>query len=436
MQSQAGAARGFAVFILAITLALCAAGTLSAEEAAEPAAEQAAPSEAAEAAAPDTPAQEPALQEAPVPPTEQSVVFSGWIRDELSSQLPADTSAALMAGNRLWIRSVVELAPSKAARAHLDAEGGLTGLSSSLDSTLLENLDGWLNEAWLRADLSQSLVFLAGKRRMAWGTGFFHNPTDFINPPKDPTQPEEQRQGVWSAHLGLYLSAFSFEQAAIIYDKLSSTGYAAKLATSALIPGVDLNLVFFYADPEGFNTGGSFDANIFSGVPILSGLSFHGEFAAREHSKLDPAWNGWATGALGGLRLQAPVTDTYIVAEYLYQQDGLESLPAPPAPGYPPLFDRGSAYRHNLAFSVTQPNLTTRVSAFTDSLSAQATVLVNPMDGSTLLRAGLGSSYVENCTINLDATWYLGPESTEFGSLRTGSAGTLGSIQLTVEVGF
>ncbi|MEY3014412.1 MAG: hypothetical protein RIT45_3147 [Pseudomonadota bacterium] len=40
-----------------------------------------------------------------------------------------------------------------------------------------------------------------GKKRVVWGTGLAWNPTDLLNPPKDPTDPTQQRTGSWLARV-------------------------------------------------------------------------------------------------------------------------------------------------------------------------------------------------------------------------------------------
>lgn len=40
-----------------------------------------------------------------------------------------------------------------------------------------------------------------GKKRVVWGSGLAWNPTDLLNPPKDPTDPTQQRSGSWLARL-------------------------------------------------------------------------------------------------------------------------------------------------------------------------------------------------------------------------------------------
>lgn len=51
--------------------------------------------------------------------------------------------------------------------------------------------------------------FLLGKKRIIWGSGFAFNPTDLINPPKDPTDPNFQRAGAWVARVELPFEKFT-----------------------------------------------------------------------------------------------------------------------------------------------------------------------------------------------------------------------------------
>jgi hypothetical protein len=45
------------------------------------------------------------------------------------------------------------------------------------------------------------LALLAGRKRITWGSAFAFNPTDLVNPPKDPTDPAFQRAGSWLARV-------------------------------------------------------------------------------------------------------------------------------------------------------------------------------------------------------------------------------------------
>lgn len=53
------------------------------------------------------------------------------------------------------------------------------------------------------------LNLLVGKKRITWGSGFAFNPTDLINPPKDPTDPNYQRAGNWLARLEFPFEKFT-----------------------------------------------------------------------------------------------------------------------------------------------------------------------------------------------------------------------------------
>lgn len=56
-----------------------------------------------------------------------------------------------------------------------------------------------LSEAYLDAPLQDGFRLLLGKKRIVWGAGLAFNPTDVLNPPKDPTDPTFQRAGAWLA---------------------------------------------------------------------------------------------------------------------------------------------------------------------------------------------------------------------------------------------
>jgi hypothetical protein len=53
------------------------------------------------------------------------------------------------------------------------------------------------------------LNILVGKKRIIWGSGLAFNPTDLINPPKDPTDPNFQRAGQWVARIELPFEKFT-----------------------------------------------------------------------------------------------------------------------------------------------------------------------------------------------------------------------------------
>jgi hypothetical protein len=50
-------------------------------------------------------------------------------------------------------------------------------------------------------NLAEHFNVTLGKKRVVWGPGFASNPTDLLNPPKDPTDPAMQRAGSWLLRL-------------------------------------------------------------------------------------------------------------------------------------------------------------------------------------------------------------------------------------------
>jgi hypothetical protein len=58
-----------------------------------------------------------------------------------------------------------------------------------------------LNELYASHELWPELNVLVGKKRIAWGAGTAFNPTDLLNPRRDPTDPTFQRAGAWLAQV-------------------------------------------------------------------------------------------------------------------------------------------------------------------------------------------------------------------------------------------
>lgn len=67
-----------------------------------------------------------------------------------------------------------------------------------------------LSEAYADLPLQEHFRLLIGKKRIVWGAGMSFNPTDALNPPKDPTDPTFQRAGAWLTEL-----EWGFEKVAI-----------------------------------------------------------------------------------------------------------------------------------------------------------------------------------------------------------------------------
>jgi hypothetical protein len=95
-----------------------------------------------------------------------------------------------------------------------------------------------LQEAYVDAPVHERFRILVGKKRIVWGSGLSFNPTDMLNPPKDPTDPTFQRAGAWLA------------QTELAFEKWAITLVAAGRATRQDV-GLPTGLVVYPKDALG-----------------------------------------------------------------------------------------------------------------------------------------------------------------------------------------
>jgi hypothetical protein len=130
-----------------------------------------------------------------------------------------------------------------------------------------------LNELYLSVSPKSWLNLLAGKKRIVWGSGFAFNPTDLVNPPKDPTDPNFQRTGAWLARIEAPFEKFTltalaapsvlYQQNGLPYQLLRYPDYLPAGETTkgdgdyhyllagrlyALVANADLNLLYFFSN--------------------------------------------------------------------------------------------------------------------------------------------------------------------------------------------
>ena len=92
------------------------------------------------------------------------------------------------------------------------------------------------SEVYLSLSPRPWLNILVGKKRIIWSSGFAFNPTDLVNPPKDPTDPNFQRSGNWVARVeapfekwtltALFAPQALYTTSGIPYQFLSYPSYA------------------------------------------------------------------------------------------------------------------------------------------------------------------------------------------------------------------
>ena len=96
------------------------------------------------------------------------------------------------------------------ASAFLQADGDYVkaGLHGQRENAALHDVAAFhpqlvVSEAYVSYSPVPNLNVLIGKKRIVWGAGFAFNPTDLLNPPKDPTDPNLQRAGAYLARIEL-----------------------------------------------------------------------------------------------------------------------------------------------------------------------------------------------------------------------------------------
>ncbi|MBM4344253.1 MAG: hypothetical protein FJ100_12865 [Deltaproteobacteria bacterium] len=86
-------------------------------------------------------------------------------------------------------------------------------------------------EGYVLGNLGDRLNVTVGKKRVLWGPALAWNPSDLINPPKDPTDPTLQRAGPWLARVELPLDTWTFSAVAAAKTTLQYGGLPAGLVT-------------------------------------------------------------------------------------------------------------------------------------------------------------------------------------------------------------
>lgn len=124
-----------------------------------------------------------------------------------------------------------------------------------------------INEFFVSHEFIPELNVLVGKKRIVWGPGLAFNPTDLLNPRRDPTDPTFQRSGVWLAQVEAPLSFATFtlvfaptqlKQVSglpthFLYwptwdARDSQAHYQVAARAYALLWDTDINLMFFYGN--------------------------------------------------------------------------------------------------------------------------------------------------------------------------------------------
>jgi len=216
-----------------------------------------------------------------------------------------------------------------------------------------------INELFVSHEFIPELNVLVGKKRIVWGPGFAFNPTDLLNPRRDPTDPTFQRSGVWLAQIEAPLSfaTFSLVFAPTLLKQTSGVPthflawptwdqrdtqlhYQLAARAYALVWDTDLNLMFFF----GNKAADEFEAKPRVGLSVsrvFGALEVHGEALFQTGSPRDYLNGSCLTNvqaALGCSIAKTPYASKRLLAEevlrpkvlvgarYQFEDDSLLSL--------------------------------------------------------------------------------------------------------------
>jgi len=193
-----------------------------------------------------------------------------------------------------------------------------------------------LFEAYANYNLSFNAFIQAGKRVYNWGKGYAFNPAGFVNPIKDPENPELAQAGLLSANIE-YIKSFSSDvlpslalQLIVIppeelinsrYGEVKNTDFAFR--SYFLLWDTDIDLMMYYSRINPKRFGIDFSKN------ILENFEIHGEYSYNKsvrHYSIDNTLLKSellnTSSYLIGLRYLGE-TNTTIIAEYYHNGAGL-----------------------------------------------------------------------------------------------------------------
>jgi hypothetical protein len=84
------------------------------------------------------------------------------------------------------LRAVLSFARGYRALGLLDFTFADSNLLANADGALLETLSFDVNRFYADLNFGDLFYLRAGKQRLKWGAGWVFNPSDPVNPPKDP----------------------------------------------------------------------------------------------------------------------------------------------------------------------------------------------------------------------------------------------------------
>jgi len=255
-------------------------------------------------------------------------------------------------------------------------------------------------EAYLQLNPRPWLDVTAGRIIEKWGTGYAWNPTGFISPAKNPTDPNDRRsayRGVDAIKTDLFLRGTSVSLYAMQHQTFAARVYR-------LIANTDVSL-HYYRNREGTWQGIS-AARVFGDA-----LEVHGEIARRR--------------VVMGMQYTFP-RNVNVVAELYHSGDGLTATQWE-AIRQLATFDLRSANREYAPLRMGRNYSFVRADVPFSKNDVELIAITNLRDGSSIVRATFTRKLTPNISAYLIDTEFAGARASELSYMQVRRVTTAGA---------
>jgi hypothetical protein len=323
------------------------------------------------------------------------------------------------------LHAVLSFARSYRALGLLDFTFADSDLLAHADGAMLETLSFDVNQFYADLNYADLIYLRAGKQRLKWGAGWVFNPSDPVNPPKDPTAARQTTEGVPAFKAELITTLISFAAFTVAYDRLANFGVGGKVSSSAL-PGSDLSLSAYWSQTDSWTAALNLSVAPLYALPGWDTVQLWLEgclYGEPRYLEVPPAASpsGLQHSLLAGVSATLPGIRTSILAEYYRLSEGLtlaEEQLVSDTKGSKALAVRPGRLGKDYAFlSLTQGSITDNGHPLLDHVGLSSSLLLNITDLSMLARHGISTAFIGDSAVDLSVAWAAGGESSEFGNL-------------------
>ncbi len=365
---------------------------------------------------------------------------SGFQRIPSHTIYDLDGSSSQLEEATRKVNSVLRVAQPGAFSALLDIQYQQT-LYDDDESTRV-------NQLYAIFDLTPRLKMRLGKQRVLWGHGLSYIPTDFINPPLDPSGLDLAKEGVTALSLDYINSEYALTLLAHCEDEANCLDSVGLKLSSYALAGIDFAGVLYHAPSIGNAVGGSFSFDAGEIIdPLLGGLVISGGLALHERSRYPEVvsqqageesyylpgplgkrgpYTSWMVAASHQATDRFNITGEYYHIGDAYSEDEYRDMVSclsdrqhacrGLSAGMLNHFSLGRSQRDYATLSFSLSSLTEGVARFSDTFGVDLGVLQGMGDHSRNLSLAFHSTYWDQAEITWRNLYTDGADDTEFGT--------------------